>query len=311
VNPERSSAFLEEASCDVCGPAMVRHTFYLDDRITGERFKYNECRQCGTIFVNPRPSAKGISSYYPDTYEPYRLGTDGQILTEDRDAISGLNIQLDYIERFQHHRGYLLDIGCASGAFLNQARNRGWEVMGVEPIQKAAEAARDKYNLTIYQDLSDISRVPPDGFDAITLWDVLEHLPSPRKILEKCQELLKPGGSLFISIPNLACFDRRIFRFKWIGWDPPRHFYLFSSSSLQRLLLETGFEVFNHQCIIGGKGTFFMSLDLLVKDTSLTRPLQKIYPAISLILWPYRKISYLLMRGPIITVCAGRVSKRS
>lgn len=304
-NARRRTEIVEEASCDLCGGAPAELAHRVPDRLMGNVFQFSKCCQCGTYFLNPRPTGAGLETNYPESYEPYRIETLSRPLPADRDTLTTLNLQLDYVERFQKRRGKLLDIGCASGSFLNHARNRGWEVIGVEPVRKAAEAGRKRYDLTIYEDLPAISPELENGFDAITLWDVLEHLPSPQAVLEKCRQLLKPGGSLFLSIPNLSSFDRRLFGTNWIGWDPPRHFYLFPRSALQDLLSRNGFSVLEYRCLSGGKGTFFMSMDTWLKDTSFSEPVKKIYPLIGLLLLPYRRLSYVMKKGPILYVAAG------
>jgi len=194
-----------------------------------------------------------------------------------------------------------LDVGCATGNFLKVAQENGWQVLGVEPIGKAAQIARDYYQLEVITGTLDSADIPSISFDVITMWDVLEHLPSPKQALHRSLELLKPGGLLVFSIPNLISFDRSLFGQYWIGWDAPRHFNLFSEQTLRRLLDTTGFEYTTKECILGGKGTFLLSLDMVLNNNQFGSGIKSLYPLISAILWPYRQISYLLNRGPIIT----------
>ena len=194
-----------------------------------------------------------------------------------------------------------MDVGCATGNFMKIARENGWQVLGIEPIEKAAQLARENYQLEVITGSLSTAQLPESTFDVITMWDVLEHLPSPKQAFQKSLEILKPGGICVFSIPNLASFDRYIFGKYWIGWDPPRHFHLFSAQTLQQLVAMTGFQIEAKKCILGGKGTFLLSLDLMIQQGKFRPGTKKIYPLLSAILWPYRQLSYLLTRGPIIT----------
>src|SRR5206468_7680879 len=78
-------------------------------------------------------------------------------------------------------------------------------------------------------------------------WHSLEHLPSPEKVLERAAALLRPGGWIFVSLPNLDSLQARRFRQRWYGFDDvPRHLFHFSTRSLDRLLVESGFEIRRH-----------------------------------------------------------------
>jgi SAM-dependent methyltransferase len=84
---------------------------------------------------------------------------------------------------------------------------------------------------------------PEDAFDVITLWDVLEHLPSPRSALEVFRRVLRPDGLLIFRIPNAESLDARLFGPYWAGWDLPRHYFAFEQVSAGRLLDQAGFKV--------------------------------------------------------------------
>ncbi|MCJ7536485.1 MAG: hypothetical protein MUO57_13220, partial [Anaerolineales bacterium] len=99
----------------------------------------------------------------------------------------------------------------------------------------------------------------------------------------------------------LSSFDRYLFGKYWIGWDAPRHFNLFTEQSLNQLLGMTSLEVIAKGCILGGKGTFLLSLDNALDHNHFASGIKKLYPLISALLWPYRQFSYLVNRGPIIT----------
>lgn len=292
---------VEEVNCDLCRRDAPSPLFKRKDRFSGQEYQIVSCSNCGFIYLNPRPSPEELPEHYPSDYEAYYLLNDHSSSRNQWHLQRALNLQLNFIQQYASSRGRLLDVGCATGNFLKVGRDNGWQVVGVEPIEEAAKIAREYYQLNVFTGTLDSVDLDDDSFDAITMWDVLEHLPSPTNALVRSHHLLKPDGLLVFSIPNLSSFDRYLFGKHWIGWDAPRHFNLFTEESLTQLLEKTGFKLLARKCIIGGKGTFLLSMDNFIKDKKLGSIVKSSYPVISALLWPYRQISYLLKRGPIIT----------
>ena len=292
---------MEKVICDLCGADVPDVLLKRDDRFSGQEFTLVTCSHCGLIYLPSRPSQEELGHYYPDDYEAYYLIENDRLGSVHWHLQRALKIQLDFVEQHNPQKGDLLDVGCATGNFLKIAHDGGWQVTGIEPIDKAASIAREHYQLNVITGTLDEAQLETEAFDVITMWDVLEHLPSPKGTLLRCHELLKPGGMCVFSIPNLVSFDRYLFGKHWIGWDPPRHFNLLTDRTLNQLLTITGFEQVDKGCILGGKGTFLLSLDHVLGDGWAVPAIRSIYPLISALLWPYRQLSYLLKRGPIIT----------
>jgi len=249
-----------------------------------------------------------LARYYPANYEAYRSSEYPDLAVEKWDVRRALDIQLNFVEKFVPRQGHLLDVGCATGNFMRAARERGWKVAGIEIIEPAARIAQERYGLNVEIGSLETVRWPDACFNAITLWDVLEHLPDPKGALKRCHNLLAPGGLLIFSIPNLKSFDRYLFGRVWIGWDAPRHFNMFSEITIKRLFELTGFELLEQKCLLGGKGTFLLSLENLFGESWTGVIVKKIYPLISALLWPYRQFSYFFKRGPIITLIARKIA---
>lgn len=292
---------MEEVICDLCGADAPEPLFIRKDRFSGQEFQLVRCSNCGLIYLRSRPSQDELAAYYPSDYEAYYLLDDDGSGQSQWHLQRALNLQLNFVEQNTTGREHLLDIGCATGNFLKVARDNGWQTTGIEPIEEAAKIAREHYQLDVITGTLESVELADSSFDVITMWDVLEHLPSPKHTLQRCHRLLKPGGTLVFSIPNLSSFDRYLFGEHWIGWDAPRHFNLFSEESLTKLLTETEFEIGAKKCIIGGKGTFLLSLDNVLEGKRIISIVKTTYPILSALLWPYRQISYQLKRGPIIT----------
>jgi SAM-dependent methyltransferase len=205
-------------------------------------FAWNRCPDCGLLFLSPRPTAATIATYYPAHYAAYRPAIDDErwaILRWKRRR----NLQ-PHIEGINQRTppGRLLDIGCATGNYLVEMRRLGWLVQGVELQAEAAAYARQRFNLDVFTGDLLNAHLPAAYFDAITLWDVLEHTHHPLAILQEAQRLLKPGGLVAFSIPDPTSREARTFGPAWIGYDSPRHLYLFGGDSLTLLLQSSGLQ---------------------------------------------------------------------
>ncbi len=167
------------------------------------------CRACCFGFCQTRPAEDQLFSLYRELdSEVYERESRGRFKTATR--------HLKIVQRYIAG-GKLLDVGCASGAFLRCAADAGWDVTGVEPAQllcskaKEALAGRGKVICATLQEAS----LPPAYFDALTLWDVLEHVPDPVGFMKTCAGLLKPGGHLFVNVPDLDSLQARLLGEHW------------------------------------------------------------------------------------------------
>jgi len=145
-------------------------------------------------------------------------------------------------------QGRLLDVGCGTGKDLLRLQASGWAVTGVEISPYAASLARARLGCEVMVGHFDEVALEGRSFDVVRLSHVLEHLPSPRKSLEKVHRLLRPGGLLWLEVPNAASAERRWFGRQWYQWDLPRHLYHFTPATLVRLLREIGFQPRKVKC---------------------------------------------------------------
>lgn len=136
-------------------------------------------------------------------------------------------------------KGSILDIGCAGGLLLSIAKSQGWQVYGTEPNDYFRQYAKKKYQLSVCSSLEDFPR--EFEVDAITLFDVLEHVLDPRRLIQACFERCKNNGYLFINIPNFDSLSSRLFKHRW--WCLcDSHLSYFGTTNLIRLLREEGFQ---------------------------------------------------------------------
>ena len=132
------------------------------------------------------------------------------------------------------------------GHFMVQAQRGGWSCLGVECSQYAADYAKKRWDLRIRPvcKLSE-ARFPDNHFDACVLLEVAGHLPHPRNTFAQIFHLLKSGGMLYITAPNLSSFRALLEREDWSAIIPTGNLYYFTAESLGRMLRASGFE-----CII-------------------------------------------------------------
>jgi SAM-dependent methyltransferase len=248
-----------------------------------------------------------MSQYYPTSYEAYQDKKENWLFRLGRRRLWARRFRA-VRRHFLVSNGSVLDIGCATGEFLAVLQKQGWHVAGVEPDPGAAIRARRRLNTDSIQSVFlKEAQFPDASFDLITLWDVLEHLPDPLVALRRLSKWLRSGGILAIGIPHLGSWDARLFGSAWIGWDAPRHLYLFPEDTLKGILAEAGLQPIEARCFYGDYGAFILSLDFALKERfgegkggRFLRRLTNLRPW-RYLLWPYFRLAEWANRGPIRT----------
>lgn len=142
----------------------------------------------------------------------------------------------------------ILDLGCGSGAWLAFLQERGFEVYGLDPSPAAVDAAQKRGLARVTLGFLDEGRLPEKTFDMITAIHCLEHVEHPRKFLREASRLLKPGGWLGVSIPNVASAEAERAQAAWYHLDPPYHRVLPTPSAMQTMLRACGLEEIRARC---------------------------------------------------------------
>jgi SAM-dependent methyltransferase len=206
---------------------------------------------------------------YPDNYLPFTGAIqDEPSVLRKWDRAYGLNKRCRAVASHARGRnpGSILDVGCATGVFLDGMRSRGWETFGIEPSVTAASYARQRLALNVETTDWESAAATPGSVDVVTMWDVLEHMTDPRGTLQKAATVLKPGGLLILSLPNPDTWELPFLGPYWIGWDLPRHLHLFTRNVLDRLLQESGFRLDEAVSLGGRYHVLVWSLDLWLKE---------------------------------------------
>ena len=193
-------------------------------------FSMSRCAACGTVFVDPVPSADVLEAAYPDDFYGRRRS--------DTERIEEwfLSRRLSLCGPVAGHS--VLDVGSGDGKFLRRALAAGASrVTGVEPSANGRKLAAEA-SVPSLADVGDLD--PGDRYDLVTLWQVFEHVADPRQLGEALVERLVPGGRLLLSLPNVESFEAERFGGDWFHFDVPRHLVFPPSRTLRTVFEELG-----------------------------------------------------------------------
>jgi 2-polyprenyl-3-methyl-5-hydroxy-6-metoxy-1,4-benzoquinol methylase len=220
-----------------------------DHTVSGEEFELWKDEDLDLLATFPRPNIDKLPEYYKS--EDYISHTDSHqtIFDKTYQQVKKIMLQkkLTWIEKRTSGKITLLDIGAGTGDFLLEAKNRNWNVSGLEPNEQARKLAREK-GILLFEN-SD--QLPSNSFDVITLWHVLEHVPDLDWQIKELDRLLKKDGLLVIAVPNYKSKDAQIYKENWAAYDVPRHLYHFSQKSVEKIFQKFSFKLTSQ------KGLFF------------------------------------------------------
>ncbi len=228
----------EPVACAICGrsdtePEYVKYGYAI-----------GRCRGCGLVYANPRaPAPRILSRYSPDyfwkEYLPSLGIVDGKFDLAPFDARYAPILRL-LAARTPGRR--LLEIGAGAGLFLKAAERAGWQVSGIELSDAAARFAIEQLGLDISTTPAEAMSVGEGAYDAVAMFETIEHLFDPRSVLTAAARTLAPGGTLVVSTPNYDAASRHLLGAPWAVLSPMEHVYYFREASLRQLLEATGFE---------------------------------------------------------------------
>jgi 2-polyprenyl-3-methyl-5-hydroxy-6-metoxy-1,4-benzoquinol methylase len=254
MNSPAATLSLVEARCALCGAddaSAEAEGLDFEYHTAANEFRFVRCRRCGHVYLNPRPRGADLPVIYPPTYYAYG-GTSNPIVAPLRRRWEQGKVRL-YRELVGEGPRRILDVGCGDGRFLEILRAAGspeWRLEGVEIDPVAAAACEAKGFRARVGRVEDFDS-ETDAYDAVIMLQLIEHVDDPVAICERVFALLRPGGYFIVETPNLAGLDYRAFRGRWWGhYHFPRHWNLFSSDALHRMLARQGFEIARTEFLI-------------------------------------------------------------
>lgn len=215
-------------ACPVCnGSGQALFAAYDENRqISAARFEYARCIECELIYLETIPN--DLPRYYASEY--YEIPTLDRLRRMASHNRRRINVLLKH-----QSPGRLLEIGPAFGVFALQAQQAGFEVEAIEMDARCCNYLKSQLGLRVYQNADPVAKLPElEPYDAIALWQVLEHLPNPRKLVQEAAAKLRPGGVLALSMPNPGAWQFSIMGAKWPHVDAPRHLTLISPALVRR-----------------------------------------------------------------------------
>jgi 2-polyprenyl-3-methyl-5-hydroxy-6-metoxy-1,4-benzoquinol methylase len=231
--------------CNLCGGGVFKPALNCEDAASGTGFSYVRCKSCGLVQMNPQPEKERVMERYGgasgNDYLKYELENERAFLELQQLALKDAGfVQYEESLLSGTEAPSVLDAGCATGALLESLRGRGWRVTGVE-ISPSALYAREKRGIDARSLPLEENNFPEKSFDVLLASHLIEHLNDPRSFLTEAHRVLKDGGRVFITTPNISGLQARLYGSRWRSaiFD---HLYLFSVRTLKNLLIATGFK---------------------------------------------------------------------
>lgn len=279
INTAEAPPTEEILECPLCGSWELDFLFENVDRLhrLPGKFGMVRCKQCKLVRLSPRPLREFLGFYYPEgDYYSHSTNTkfsDAGPYSLKEQIRSSVFLQLGYQQKhlrkafqflgpllyrvfllqatygagakFPHYvaGGRALDVGCGSGAFLATLKRHGWKVQGVDISELSAKRAKELLDVDVFAGNLEEAKFAGNSFDFISMNHSLEHLSDLNETLTELFRILKPGGVLYIEVPNVISKSCRTSKKYWFHWDSPRHLFAFSPTTLRQLLEKHDFRI--------------------------------------------------------------------
>lgn len=323
--------------CLVCN-SVNNHEIY--KLVKGTNYSLLQCKSCGLAWLAPLPGEEDLKKFYSGVYYPSELDNNFVSWRKSKD-VSKFKRLIRCIIGYKE-KGFLLEIGCSYGFFLQIAKEQGFDAYGVEYALSPAKYAKDKLGLNVVNGGTDQAALFNKKFDVIVLSHVIEHFINPLDEISKLKMLLKDDGIIILKTPNFNSITRIIQRNVWFWLLAPEHIFYFNVKNLLNLFSSSGFDILrvttsegDFENVVGvifyaliAKSKFFSQLKkifykekkknntlmdssyMLFSQYPAIMKLNYIFKILSLLLSPFILISNALNKGSEIFLVASKDSKR-
>ena len=236
---------VHHSRCPVCDSSQVDPLFTAKDHsVSQQQFVIWQCRECQLRFTQDAPDEESIGTYYQSEDYISHSNTKKGLVNSLYQSVRKFTLdqKASLIISQTKPKGSILDLGAGTGAFLHTMKGKGWEVKGIEPDEGARKQAASLYHLDL-EETSTLEQLERNSYDAITLWHVLEHVHNLHEYIRRLKELLRPGGKIFIAVPNYTSVDSNVYKLFWAAYDVPRHLYHFTPGSMEALVKRHGLKI--------------------------------------------------------------------
>jgi len=212
-----------------------------DYSVSKETFDLYHDETIDMLVTYPQPSLENLGKYYESVDYISHTDSKRSMFEKAYHFVKSIALKnkLNLINLLQPNKGRILDIGAGTGDFLSVVKQNGWQIIGVEPSDKAKAIALKK-EVPFVEDTAELES---QSFDVITMWHVLEHVPNLDNQIKELKRLLKPNGSLIVAVPNFKSFDAKHYGAFWAAYDVPIHFWHFSKKAIKSLFEKEGMEL--------------------------------------------------------------------
>lgn len=280
----------QTVSCRTCNSANAAHLFEKRGR------KVVKCNDCGLIYLDYSPSETDLKGLYS---EGYYFNGGYQDYIEEKPLIQiNARHRIEAIKKMKPG-GRLLEIGCALGFFLEEAK-KSYESYGVEISDYGASYAREKLGLNVKTGTLEPGLFPKNYFDVVVMWDVIEHLNEPNVILSRIREVLKPDGLLVFTTMDVGSVYARLLGKAWHLYDIPEHLVYYDRKTVAAFLEKNGFRAsrISNSGSLYGVGYILFRLSVMYKNF-FWKSVKKISDVLRI-----SDIVIPINLGDLMTVCA-------
>jgi len=227
---------LQSILCPLCGSGEDKHKLLY----TYDLYSFKKCSGCSLVFQNPQPLFPDLSQRYDEDYFKYEIENEDSFFSLMMMALSDIGFESLDFSPFKKLR--ILDIGCATGRFLFEFKNRDWETAGIEICSGAAEYGNKKRGVNIHNCTLEEAHFPEKSFSVVHASHLIEHLNDPASFLGEIYRILDDRGFLIIVTPNIDSLQGFLFRSGWRSAIAD-HLFLYSLKTLEKICIKYGFHL--------------------------------------------------------------------